>query len=572
MALRTVLAAALLLLPALGFAQDPPIKKVALLVGVNKYQRRGFEDLRFAERDVDELGKALTNLGFTCTVLKGSSKASQKATKANIEAQLNQLLKGVSKHDIVLVALSGHGQQLRVEDAQGSSREDQFYCPVDAINRDPASQFSLSFLIDEQLAKRGGRNVILVDACRDEPDDPGRGAKGVQGSVVSLPEDTAILFSCRAGQRSYEKEELGGGHGVFTHCVLEALRGSSQQKTISWTDVVAHVNRRMQSEEIRRLLPTGVKQTPIQASVLPYTELGAIHAVPPGQVNRLGMQLKLIPAGPFRMGSQLSVEQVAEQFAHPSFPKSLNAKLERPAKSMRVFKPFYLGAHEVTVAQFRTFVTETNYVTDAEDPNKKPRPGGFGWDAAKETFGFGTQFSWKRVGFAQTDDHPVVNVSYRDAVQFCAWLTRKEGRVYRLPNETEWEYACRAGTSGLYSIGKSAQAAARRANLWDAAFHRVYKRTSNFTTNVDDGHAFTARVGSFAANPWGLFDTHGNVAEWCTPSYPPAKGMPPSIKPYRGGHFMSPPIFARSASRNGSQETMGWYKVGFRVVMEAPRR
>ena len=93
-------------------------------------------------------------------------------------------------------------------------------------------------------------------------------------------------------------------------------------------------------------------------------------------------------------------------------------------------KGFLLGIREITVGQFRMFVRETGYKTDAERRSKK------------------SAYNWRATGFRQTDDHPVVNVSWNDAVAFCQWLSSKEDEVYRLPREVEWEYACRAGAFG----------------------------------------------------------------------------------------------------------------------------
>ena len=121
------------------------------------------------------------------------------------------------------------------------------------------------------------------------------------------------------------------------------------------------------------------------------------------------------------------------------------------------------------------FVRETNYKTEAERDN------------------------WRNAGFPQTDEHPVVNVSWNDAVAFCDWLSQKERRTYRLATEAEWEYACRAGTTTLFSSGDDPKSLVEVANLG----------------GMDDGHRFTAPVGSLRANAFGLHDMHGNVWEMC---------------------------------------------------------
>ena len=143
------------------------------------------------------------------------------------------------------------------------------------------------------------------------------------------------------------------------------------------------------------------------------------------ETNSLGMQLVLIPPGVFWMGSSQS--------------DSYRKDDELPQHRVRITRPFYFGMCEVTVGEFRRFVEAKAYQTDAERDGQ----GGFGWDG--KAFVQKPAYTWLNAGFPQTDDHPVVNVSWNDAVAFCQWLAQEEKRAYRLPTEAEWEYACRAG-------------------------------------------------------------------------------------------------------------------------------
>ena len=159
--------------------------------------------------------------------------------------------------------------------------------------------------------------------------------------------------------------------------------------------------------------------------------------------NSIGIKLTLIPSGEFMMGSSESEEATAAFFNKTYGVDLLNAdsfKHEHPSHRVRITKPFYLGAYHVTRGQFRQFVTDAGYKTDAE---KGEKPGAYGWDPDKKAFGFNEKYSWRNAGFEQTDEHPVVNVSWNDAVAFSGWLSKKENKTYRLPTEAEWEYACR---------------------------------------------------------------------------------------------------------------------------------
>jgi len=147
--------------PVLGQSEQ---KKVALLVGVNRYDKRGFADkpLAYAERDVDELAGLLRKQGYRVQVLKGSSGGSPRATKDNIDAAIGKLLADRNARDIVLLGFAGHGQQLPLldedgglkKDRNGKPLEDAYFCPVDAQRQNPQSLISLTRLM-ERLDLRG---------------------------------------------------------------------------------------------------------------------------------------------------------------------------------------------------------------------------------------------------------------------------------------------------------------------------------------------------------------------------------------------------------------------------------
>ena len=114
----------------------------------------------------------------------------------------------------------------------------------------------------------------------------------------------------------------------------------------------------------------------------------------------------------------------------------------------------------------------------------------------------------------------MVNVSWNDAVAFCKWLSRKEGKTYRLPTEAEWEYACRAGTTTRYYSGDDPETLAKVGNVADAAVKAKFPDWK-FTIKANDGYVFTAPVGKFKPNAFGLYDMHGNAWQWCADWYGP---------------------------------------------------
>ncbi|CAN5601578.1 hypothetical protein BH23PLA1_BH23PLA1_36490 [soil metagenome] len=294
---------------------------------------------------------------------------------------------------------------------------------------------------------------------------------------------------------------------------------------------------------------------------------------PPRELtSSIGMTLVRIEPGSFLMGS---TEDQSEQIMK-LYPDAIRGLLEweKPQHRIEITKPFYLGVHEVTVGQFRRFVEETNYRTDAE----KDSAGGSGWNEAKGQFELGSQYHWRNPGFAQTDDHPVVNVSYNDALAFCAWLSGKDGRTYRLPSEAEWEYACRAGTRGVWGVSDDPESLVHIANVADATARRKYPAWPSI--KGDDGFLYTAPVGSFRVNRWGLYDMIGNVWEWCMDGFDesyyassPASDPPgpsgasgASDRVYRGGSWNGFPQGCRPANRSRDAPTARCDYLGFRVA------
>ena len=289
-------------------------------------------------------------------------------------------------------------------------------------------------------------------------------------------------------------------------------------------------------------------------------------------VNSIGMKLVMIPPGEFEMGSSLTPKELATKFSQWSVQEEW-FEGERPPHRVRISRPFDLGQHEVTIGQFRKFVEDDGYKTEAESDDK----GGFGFDEEKIAWYQDRKFTWRNPGFTQLEDHPVVNVSWNDAQKFCAWLSDKEGKTYRLPTEAEWEYACKAGTNTLWSNGDDSEATARISNVADGTAKAKFSSFEAILAR--DGYVFTAPVGKFAANLFGLFDMHGNVQELCEDNhdfkaYGQRSGMTVdprqteggSLRVSRGGCWNLAPHFTRSAARAAYPQDHRDYALGFRVA------
>ena len=278
----------------------------------------------------------------------------------------------------------------------------------------------------------------------------------------------------------------------------------------------------------------------------------------------LGMEFRVIPPGEFPMGSPAAVvnpEVARLKLNKPPGWETLVAGLEAemPQHPVRITRPFAIGKNEVTVGQFRQFVT---------DPAGGYRPtgpviGGHGVANGKLTEGKG--YTWERPGYDPPDLAPVWNVSAEDAAAFCKWLSKKDGRTYRLPTEAEWEWACRAGTPGRTYF----------------PFATIHQHAWAPASKEDCPQP----VGLKTANPFGLNDINGNVWEWCSdwygegyyktlpadtptddPTGPPAPGKGKTAhRVQRGGSiFRLGHVFTNSAVRPVVEQP----GCGFRVVCE----
>ncbi len=247
-----------------------------------------------------------------------------------------------------------------------------------------------------------------------------------------------------------------------------------------------------------------------------------------------GSQVKFdmvpIPGGTFLMGSP---------------PNEPGRKPDEGPQHPVTLKPFWMGKMEVTWNEYDLFWKKRRaeaeekgaVVNKAADAISRPTP-----PYADETFGHGR------------DGHPALCITHHAAMEYCRWLSTVTGKTYRLPTEAEWEYACRAGTKTAYSFGDDPK------KLGDYAW---------YAENSDD---LTKVVGKKKPNPWGLYDMHGNVAEWCLDHYDKDyyktfKTDVPTLQPVllpterrfshvaRGGSWTDEPAMLRSAARRGSDKT-----------------
>lgn len=301
-------------------------------------------------------------------------------------------------------------------------------------------------------------------------------------------------------------------------------------------------------------------------------------------INSLGMLFVRVPAGLFQMGGVPPVDTLAKIYPQLERKRLTDLTDETPAHEVRIRRAFYLGQHEVTVGQFQRFLELSGYQPESEADGT----GGYGYNAQYDPAttargdafeGRDTRYSWRNPGFAQRGDHPVVNVTWNDAQALAQWLSRTEGHSYRLPTEAEWEYACRAGTQTLYPHGDDPQGLVKVANTFDQAAAPLWPRWTQQALAGNDGHAFTAPVGSYAPNAFGLYDMLGNAWEWVSdwhddtyyahaPQDDPQGPSTGNVRVRRGGSWHTWSLYARCGYRNWNTPQTRYTLVGMRLVRE----
>jgi formylglycine-generating enzyme required for sulfatase activity len=289
-------------------------------------------------------------------------------------------------------------------------------------------------------------------------------------------------------------------------------------------------------------------------------------------INSIGIRLVHIEPGTFTMGQDgPPLEDYLRQKRFGEMHKDIDRIDfdEKPAHTVTIKQPFLIGVTEVTVEQFRQF--DPKFKMD--DPKSK-----------------------------RADDDAASGVTWEKAVAFCEWLSKKEGKTYRLPTEAEWEYACRAGTETLFHTGDTLPDGYQKwfgeENLrgvyfppgpmpreydWRNVGGAAAKLKQGQIIGLDHpeaeskvGGAGALRVAQKTPNAWGLHDMHGNVAEWCSDWYGPYEGGTQTdplgradgdCRVFRGGFHSSMIRFLRSANRGSWVTNSASERIGFRVVL-----
>jgi formylglycine-generating enzyme required for sulfatase activity len=307
------------------------------------------------------------------------------------------------------------------------------------------------------------------------------------------------------------------------------------------------------SEELHAPVAVAAANWPFSAEAAKQMQAGKEQKRVVDLGNGVSLTLVRVPAGEFVMGSDDETAQ------------------EQPRHRVKMDKPFWISESEINNAAFFTFKPDHNAsVFDQQ---------------------------WKdhvRLGYyANYVEQPAVRMSWNDADAFCAWLSKKIDKKALLPTEAQWEWACRAGSDTAMSFGAKESDFSPYANLADRSIEKfavsgvnpvfskgaVGNKAHDFVPRIsdfDDKQFLVTGTKQYQPNVWGIYDMHGNVAEWTRSDYvryPYAAGKSDSLSPsekktVRGGSFFDRPYRATSSYRLGYAPWQGVFNVGFRVVIE----
>jgi formylglycine-generating enzyme required for sulfatase activity len=592
----------------------------ALIIGINEY--RHLRPLNTAVADAKAVAEVLeTKYGFTITLLLNPTRLEMSTALSDLRARLTE-------NDNLLIYYAGHGKL---------DGNDGFWMPVNAERNYERYWFPVDTL-SRNLAKMSVRHALVVsDSCYSGAllrTDPARLPTGHERDewlkrMVTKRSRTALT----SGGLEPVLDSGGGRHSVFAKWFLQVLRANDQvldgQALFDKLKFPVVVNARQTPEysyiretghefgdfllvpsnvalsipirkaETGRKAYVGLRGGPTEAEVAFWKSIedskepadfeDYLGKFPQGLYAGLARRrlAKLKPSaraqiqlpesqtsGETQAASGLDPEMVriAEGCFQMGSPSSEAGRDDDEQQHQVCVDSFWLSTYEVTIKAFRRFTQAAQYRTEAEH-----NAGGFTGCYAPKGASWDWQegLTWERPGFSQTDWHPVVCVSWNDATAYAAWLSQQTGKRYRLPTEAEWEYAARGGTPTSRYWGDAPREACRYANVADQTAKRTF--TSWTIHACEDGVVYTAPVGSYGANPYGLYDMLGNVWEWTCSAWAEAydgletrcvTGDSGARRVLRGGGWGIYPRGVRAAYRNHDAAADRGADLGFRLARE----
>jgi formylglycine-generating enzyme required for sulfatase activity len=507
-----------------SISSTPPINanvaKVALVIGNGKYD---YKPLKNTVNDATDMKKVLTSIGFK-VIFKTN------LNQGGMDKALRQFGKFLSKNKGVgFFYYAGHG-------ARAGGRN--YLIPIDnkrIVVQDDLQYYAIDAnkILSTMQKARNQVNIIVLDACRDNPYvGASRSLERGLTQMVS-PRGSIIAFATSEGKTASDRSK-NSRNGLFTSHLIAALK-------------IAHKNHQRVDDMFMAVSDAVIKESHGKQE--------------PWQQDSLKI--------PFCFGGCLKVANttiVPQPIVKPSVPKKVRPKNSIPKVSRKVFRDTLKNGTKgpqmvrIPAGSFNMGSIQGNGESD-EKPVHRVSIKAFAMGRYEVTFAEYDKFAEATGRMKPLDliwgrgNLPVINVSWHSAVAYTQWLSKQTGHSYRLPTEAEWEYAARAGTKTKYWWGN--KIGTNKANCYQCG----------------SGFDYTAPVGSFKANPFGLYDTAGNVWEWTCSEYQDSYQGSEQICTndttqivLRGGSWNDLPQSSRSASRYWLSSLIGFREYGFRVV------
>ena len=474
-----------------GIAVVPAGRRYALLIGVNEYATP-LPSLKFCVQDMNYLSECFQRLGFSqenIFLVTDNSPVERRPTGANIRSQIVKITNLMGSEDQLIIAFSGHGTM-----RNGKS----YLCPNDVDQDNIESFVSRDWVFDQMEKCKAKQKILIIDACRNEMTPNGQKAFGgprtLEDPIGADTHGFILIASCSKSQYSWENPEIQ--HGVFTYFLGRGISGEAADEDgyITIMNLFQFASSRTKSfvfrnhnvEQVPSFGLRGEETTDFcigKLNTKPQFSYGAPTVEQPAFMPPSPVQTPYQPQSVVQTPSSAMVAPVLTPSSlKPGTRHVLTVKGVEFAFRWCPPGTFMMGSPE----------SEENRDEELEEQHQVTLTKGF-WIMETEV----TQKQWKAIMGKRPDDSykgdklPVECVSWNECQDFCAQCAQF-GLKLQLPTEAQWEYACRAGSRGMFA-----------GDLNKMAWH-------------DGNSGYKPQpVGTKKPNAWGLYDMHGNAHEWC---------------------------------------------------------
>ena len=565
-------------------------QRIALLIGNQNYERQ-IGRLTNPYNDIQLVAVALKKIGFEVMPLVRDA---SRAELLFAVQDFAEKLQAAGSTAIGVLYYSGHGFA-----ADGQN----YLIPVTAKSTN-SRRLRIEGVRQRQIVEilkttaPAAAHYVIIDACRNNIG----GSRGAKGFVPTRKEAGVFFaFSTKPGDTASDEGRAGGPYAkalaseivkpgvpdlIMFHKVRVSVIARTNGDQVPWTeDGIQRTEREYfggKSRSSIKLVSSDTGPAPVPepspsankcGGALVSLTGGRVECVQPGSGRSFKdcaycPEMVVVPAGSAKIGSsQAEIDRLRK--VNKWFKKQ--ADREGPERSVTVENPFAVSKYEITRGQFGKFIKSKRYKYQG------------GCLVYEQQWVLKPDKSYTDPGFRQKNNHPAVCVNWDDATAYAKWLSAKTGKNYRLLTDAEWEYAARAGTQTRYHFADDQNDICRYANGADETPHPSGAQVWPTRAQCKDGHWYTAPVGSFKPNAWGLYDVHGNAWEWVQDCYATSPFLQAGVQTIsaekkkrcqrttRGGSWLNEPEGTRSAIRNGAQPIHRRSIIGFRLArMLAP--